>query len=355
MFLYNRILQPLLFSMEPEKAHHLTMQLAGLGLSLPLISQLLKNYMRSPSAPVQKMGLTFPNPVGLAAGFDKDGKYLHILPHLGFGFIEVGTVTPRPQSGNPKPRLFRLKEDQALINRMGFNNEGLQMLQSRLDSIKSRDYILGGNIGKNKDTPNEQALDDYRQCFEGLCDRVDYFVINVSSPNTPGLRALQEKEPLRRLLGELQNLNQGKTTPRPLLLKVAPDLTTLQMDDIAEIITECQMHGLVTTNTTISRDGLQTSPATLEQIGAGGLSGAPLKQKSDAILKEFRDRLGADKTLIGVGGINSPEDAVQKMELGADLVQIYSGLVYKGPLLISKSVELISNAYVSDRAGSIIL
>lgn len=337
MRLYDHILKPLMFSLEPERAHHLTMKLASVGLSLPYLNQLF----HSKDLPVDLMGLTFPNPVGLAAGFDKDGKYLPVLENLGFGFIEVGTVTPKPQSGNPQPRLFRLPKDQGLINRMGFNNDGMDALRSRLEKLGPRKYILGGNIGKNKDTPNEDAVSDYIKCFEGLFDWVDYFVINVSSPNTPGLRALQEKEPLRKLLSEIQEANHGKSSPKPILLKVAPDLTEGQVDDIVEIVDGVHLSGLVATNTTIERSGLKTTPQRLEQIGPGGLSGAPVRNHSTTILQSFRQKLQDSAVLIGVGGIVLPEDAVQKVEHGADLVQIYTGLIYSGPDLIKKTVEAL--------------
>jgi len=340
MTLYH-LLKPLLFSLEPEKAHHLTMKLSGIGFAIPGLKDILSSTFQPKELPREVMGLRFPNPIGLAAGFDKDGKYLHILEKLGFGFIEVGTVTPRPQPGNPQPRLFRLKKDQALINRMGFNNEGLEALRTRLDKLGERKFVLGGNIGKNKDTSNEDAALDYMKCFHGLYESVDYFVVNVSSPNTPGLRALQEKEPLKRLLTEIQNANQSKSTPKPILLKVAPDLTEGQIDDIVQIVEEAQLTGLVATNTTTERSGLQTSKKALEEIGAGGLSGAPVYTKSTEILSLFRNKLHKGITIIGVGGILSPADAVAKVNQGADLVQIYTGLIYSGPELIRKSVEAI--------------
>lgn len=286
-------------------------------------------------------GLNFENPVGLAAGFDKDGKHIRAMQHLGFGFIEVGTVTPIAQEGNPKPRLFRLPKDEALINRMGFNNEGLDALVERLKNYKSAGLIIGGNIGKNKTTPNERAYEDYALCFEALFPLVDYFVVNVSSPNTPGLRALQEKEPLTQLLEHLQRLNQQKPQPKPLLLKIAPDLNDQQLDDIIEIVQTTRLHGLIATNTTISREGLQTSSEKLEKIGDGGLSGQPLRQRSTEVIRYLFRALGEAVPIIGVGGINHPADAIEKLQAGASLIQIYSGLIYQGPSFIRKINEAV--------------
>ncbi|MCK6695720.1 MAG: quinone-dependent dihydroorotate dehydrogenase, partial [Thermoanaerobaculia bacterium] len=286
----------------------------------------------------QVLGLTFPNPVGLAAGFDKDGKHIEGLACLGFGFIEVGTVTPKPQDGNPRPRLFRLPADRALINRMGFNNEGLEALTDRLRRLREKrmpgGVIIGGNIGKNKITPNEQAADDYLHCFETLFPYVDYFVVNVSSPNTPGLRELQEKAPLTRLLQILQEKNRAHAQPKPLLLKIAPDLNESQLDDIAAIVRDTGLSGVIATNTTVSREGLSTPTTTVDKIGAGGLSGAPLRARSAAVIRYLREKLGAGPVIIGVGGIDSAEAAREKLEAGADLVQVYSGLVYEGPGLV---------------------
>lgn len=344
MFLYNTFLKPIMFQLDPEKAHHLTISLARLGFSMPVISGIIKkSFQISGQTSLRLMNLDFPNRVGLAAGFDKDGKYLDIMSRLGFGFIEIGTVTPRPQLGNARPRLFRLKADQALINRMGFNNDGVNALIKRLDNFGARSFVLGGNIGKNKDTPNEEAFNDYKICFEALRDRVDYFVVNVSSPNTPGLRALQEKEPLSRILGEVQHLNQnGKVKPRPILLKIAPDITEGQLDDISEIVNACQIEGVVATNTTIDRSNLKCTQDELNTIGAGGLSGRPVKNKSSLILQQIRERLGSDKVIMGVGGIMSGSDAKEKIELGADVVQIYTGLVYSGPSLVKEIAAALS-------------
>jgi dihydroorotate dehydrogenase len=340
--MYQHLLKPLMFRQEPEQAHHLTMRLAALGLNIPLLNTLLAKTWTPSQLPVHQMGLTFKNPVGLAAGFDKDGQYLSILPQLGFGYIEVGTVTPKPQGGNPQPRLFRLPKDQALINRMGFNNEGLAALRNRLEKLSEKDYILGGNIGKNKDTANEDAHQDYLTCFHGLADYVDYFVVNVSSPNTPGLRALQEKEPLTKLLSTLQDANHQIRTSKPILLKIAPDINDYQLEDIVHIIEDLSMTGIVATNTTLSREHLLSDSSLLNTIGQGGLSGGPLKKRSDEIVQKLRAALSKDKVIIGVGGITQPEHAYDKMVSGADLVQVYSGLVYYGPTLIKDIVHYLS-------------
>jgi dihydroorotate dehydrogenase len=277
-------------------------------------------------------GITFPNPVGLAAGFDKDAKFYKEMAALGFGFVEIGTLTPKGQPGNPQPRLFRLPSDNALINRMGFNNGGVEDAIPRLR--KKGNLIIGGNIGKNKITPNEDAVNDYRICFEALYPYVDYFVVNVSSPNTPNLRELQEKEPLKELLGELIQLNGEKEKEKPILLKIAPDLTDEQLNDIVEIVDETGIHGLIATNTTISREGLSTDKSKIEGIGAGGLSGQPVRERSTEVIRYLHARSGGKFPIIGVGGIHRPEDALEKLEAGASLVQLYTGFIYEGPGLI---------------------
>lgn len=284
--------------------------------------------------PFTKKGLTFPGRVGLAAGFDKDANYVSELSRLGFDFIEVGTVTPLSQPGNPKPRLFRLEKDNALINRMGFNNGGIELVQQRLKKLrkKKKKILIGGNIGKNKITPNEHAVDDYLYCFKALFDDVDYFVVNVSSPNTPGLRALQEKEPLTQLLKQLQIENKKKGS-KPILLKIAPDLSKEQITEICTIVKETKIDGVIATNTTIDRNHLQEKEA-LKKIGDGGLSGKPLKFRSNEVLKQIRKQLGEDYLIIGVGGIFSAADALEKIKSGADLIQLYTGFVYEGPGLI---------------------
>lgn len=342
--LYPLLIKPLLFSFPPEKAHKLAIDAARLGLAIPLLGSLMKdNYGRfSKDDSHTIMGLSFKNRVGLAAGFDKDGKYLDVMQCMGFGHIEVGTVTPKPQKGNPQPRLFRLPQDEALINRMGFNNDGVRALVRRLEHMEERDFILGGNIGKNKDTSNIEAVKDYLSNLKQLHHLVDYFVVNISSPNTPGLRDLQEKEPLRKLLSELQSANHGFLQHKPILLKIAPDLNDQQLADIAEIVNETRLNGVIATNTTVDRSRLKTDPATLQEIGAGGLSGRPLRAESLQILKKTRSYLGSDKVIIGVGGILSAGDAAEKIEAGADLVQIYTGFIYRGPGFVSQINKQLS-------------
>ncbi len=283
-------------------------------------------------------GLNFPNPVGLAAGFDKEGAHIQSLAALGFGFLELGTVTPKPQTGNPRPRLFRLPKDKALINRMGFNNAGVDAFAEKLAKWQTQKHscIIGGNIGKNKDTPNEEALRDYATCFEKLFPYVDYFVVNVSSPNTPGLRALQEKKPLKQLLDGLQKLNANRPNPKPILLKIAPDLNQAQLDDILELTFDCQLSGLIATNTTISRENLQTHTDKVKKLGHGGLSGMPLRKKSTKIIQYLYSQSKGQLPIIGVGGILNPRDALEKLDAGASLIQIFTGLIYQGPNLIAK-------------------
>jgi dihydroorotate dehydrogenase len=334
---YKSLLRPLLFKLDPEKVHYLTTDALQTVYKLPLAKSISNSMfgVQSPKLERELFGLKFPNPVGLAAGFDKDAKLIDELGNLGFGFIEIGTLTPKGQEGNPKPRLFRLPEDQAIINRMGFNNEGVDAAVARLRARKSK-VIVGGNIGKNKVTPNEEALNDYLYCFKALYDVVDYFVVNVSSPNTPDLRALQEKEPLQQLLLALQEQNNKMPKPKPLLLKIAPDLNNDQLNDIIEIAQEAKLSGIIATNTTISRDGLHASAQKVQEIGAGGLSGKPLTQRSTEIIRYLRQHLPQTIKLIGVGGIMTAEDALEKLDAGADLVQLYTGFIYEGPSLISQ-------------------
>lgn len=343
---YKLLLKPLFFLLPPERAHHLTLFLLKLVLALPVIGEWFRHLFEVRDSRLERrvFGLTFPNPVGLAAGFDKDGKHLEAMSSLGFGFIEVGTVTPKPQRGNPRPRLFRLPADEALINRMGFNNEGVGALVARLRSNRPERLIIGGNIGKNKVTPNERAVEDYAYCFDVLYDYVDYFVVNVSSPNTPNLRALQDKEPLTELLSHLQELNRQKPAPKPLLLKIAPDLTESQLDDILDIVESTGIDGIIATNTTISREGLSEPPEQVHAIGAGGLSGQPLKQRSTAVIRYLKERSNGDLTIIGVGGIAGPADAKAKLDAGASLVQVYTGLVYEGPGLVREINRALLNA-----------
>lgn len=325
-----------MFRLPAERAHHLTVSLLQTLVTIPGGRQMARLIWKPTAAKLQRkcFGLTFPNPVGLAAGFDKDGRYFKAMSELGFGFIEIGTVTPRPQVGNPQPRLFRLPADEALINRMGFNNEGVDAMVARLQQGRPEGLIVGGNIGKNKDTPNEEAVNDYIICFDKLFPYVDYFVVNVSSPNTPNLRALQAKEPLTRLLTELQSRNQAQFAPKPILLKIAPDLTDGQLDDIIEIIQQTQLVGVIATNTTINREGLQTSTTEVDEIGNGGLSGKPLRERSTEVIRYLHQQSDGQIPIVAVGGIDSPAAAKEKLAAGACLVQIYTGLIYQGPGLI---------------------
>ena len=330
------LLRFFLFMFPPEKAHYLAMDLLSVGLKLPVISNILKHqYQSNTKHPVTFLGINFPNPIGLAAGFDKDARWLHLLKNLGFGFVEVGTVTPLPQEGNPKPRLFRLKKDLALINRMGFNNQGIDAMVERLKN-RPDGLIVGGNIGKNKVTPNEKAIDDYRICFEKIYPWVDYIVVNVSSPNTPGLRELQEKAFLTALFQELHQLRKQFENQKPILLKIAPDLTPEALQEIADTIRECDIEGIIATNTTISREGLICSKETLEAIGAGGLSGAPVREKSNEVITQLRQMLGNDYPIIGVGGIFTATDILEKKAAGANLYQVYTGFVYQGPGMVKQ-------------------
>jgi len=305
--------------------------------AVPLLRKWLKaTYtIKDPSLERTLWGIKFPNPVGLAAGFDKDARYIDPLSCLGFGFIEIGTVTPRAQPGNPKPRLFRLPADKALINRMGFNNHGAVKAASRLRKINER-VIIGGNIGKNKDTPNGEAANDYEKCFMELYRVVDYFVVNVSSPNTPGLRQLQDKEPLTALLNRLQTLNKKQGGSKPILLKIAPDLTNEQLDDIIEIVKVSEIHGIVATNTTINRKGLSTPDSEINKMGAGGLSGLPVKERATQVIKYIHSKSNGTIPIIAVGGIFTAEDAIEKLNAGASLVQVYTGFIYEGPGITKK-------------------
>ncbi|MCJ8166535.1 quinone-dependent dihydroorotate dehydrogenase [Pontibacter sp. E15-1] len=335
--MYKSLLRPLLFKLDPEKVHYLTTDLLRASLKVPYAKNMSQRMFRveDPRLERELFGLKFPNPVGLAAGFDKDAMLVDEMAELGFGFVEIGTLTPRPQAGNDKPRLFRLPQDQAIINRMGFNNKGVDAAVERLRNRKSK-VIVGGNIGKNKVTPNEEALNDYLYCFNALYDVVDYFVVNVSSPNTPDLRALQDKEPLKRLLLAVQEQNSKMPKPKPLLLKIAPDLNMAQLNDIIEIAIETKLSGLIATNTTVARAGLQTDASRISDIGMGGLSGKPLTQHSTQIIRHLRTFLPPEIRIIGVGGIMTADDAVEKLQAGADLVQLYTGFIYEGPALISQ-------------------
>lgn len=329
------LLRPLLFSLSPERAHAVTFGLLEATYRLPGVLRLFGAKKPDAAAAVEVMGLKFPSPVGLAAGMDKNAEHVEAMAAIGFGFVEIGTLTPLAQPGNDRPRLFRLKQDRALINRMGFNNGGVKAAVERLRR-REPGIIVGGNIGKNKHTPNEEALGDYVKCFEALHPVVDYFVVNVSSPNTPGLRALQEKGPLLAILNELRTRDAGKITHRPILLKIAPDLTNEQLDDIVSVVRESGIAGVIATNTTISRDGLTAPKMEVEAIGAGGVSGAPLRQRSWQVVSYLRERLPAPFVIIGVGGIDGETALLSMLDAGADLVQVYTGLVYEGPALITR-------------------
>ncbi len=340
-----KLIRPLFFQFDPEKIHH-------------FVTESLKRFNRFPGAAAlsravfsienlalerEVFGLKFKNPVGLAAGFDKNGEMMGEMANLGFGFVEIGTVTPLPQPGNPKPRMFRLKDDEALINRMGFNNLGVDVVAERIRNYRQLAFrtshpaprtslVIGGNIGKNKNTPNEDAINDYVKCFDRLYAEVDYFVVNVSSPNTPGLRELQEKEPLKKLLQTLQQRNLKNGISRPILLKIAPDLTNTQLDDIIEIVKESGIAGVIATNTTISRDGLTS----LGKNETGGLSGKPLTNRSTEVIRYLSEESGKAFPIIGVGGIHSAQDALEKLNAGASLVQLYTGFIYEGPGLVDR-------------------
>ncbi len=328
--MYKLLIRPILFLQDPEKVHYLTFSLIRTLCKIPLVSSFFRALYLVKDKRLEKnlFGLTFENPIGLAAGFDKDAKLYNELSNFGFGFVEIGTLTPKPQAGNPKKRLFRLKADSAIINRMGFNNDGVEDAVERLKNNEG--VLIGGNIGKNKVTPNESATDDYVICFNALFDYVDYFVVNVSSPNTTNLRALQDKEPLKNLLNTLQQLNKEKPTLKPILLKIAPDLTDKQLLDIIDIVKNTKIAGVIATNTTISREGLQSE----NKKETGGLSGKPLTKRSTEVIRFLSEKSNKAFPIIGVGGIHSVQDALEKLEAGADLLQLYTGFIYEGPKLI---------------------
>ncbi len=335
--MYKLLVRPLLFCFDPEKVHRFTFVLIKFISKIPLIPNLIRSIYVVNDKRLERnlFGLTFKNPVGLAAGFDKDAKLFNELSNFGFGFIEIGTLTPKPQEGNPKKRLFRLKADNAIINRMGFNNggvvEAVERLKNLSTSLKARGVLIGGNIGKNKVTPNENAVDDYKICFEALFDYVDYFVVNVSSPNTPNLRALQDKEPLTNLLKDLQIENSKHQKLKPILLKIAPDLTDEQLLDIIDIIKDTKIDGVIATNTTISRQGLLSE----NKKETGGLSGKPLANRSTEVIRFLAEKSNKAFSIIGVGGIHTAKDALEKLDAGADLIQIYTGFIYEGPKLVN--------------------
>jgi len=357
-----KILRNILFLFPTEWVHYFSMNCLRILCSIDLVKKILSsNFTPKGDLEFEALNLEFPNKIGLGAGFDKNAKYLRELEALGFGFVEIGTVTPLPQAGNDKPRLFRLPKDKALINRMGFNNDGVKVIAERLRQWRDRQssivhresapsrltshdsrLVIGGNIGKNKVTPNEDAWKDYDICFRELHHYVDYFVVNVSSPNTPGLRELQEKESLRKILRHLQMINNGKAVAKPILLKIAPDLTKEQLDDVIDLALEIKLDGLVATNTTIDRYGLATHNQQLTIIGAGGLSGKPLQKKSTAIVKHIFERTKGEIPIIASGGIFTGSDAKEKFDAGASLVQVWTGFIYEGPSIVKHICKYLS-------------
>jgi len=334
--MYKLLIRPILFWFDPEEVHYFSFSFIKFICKIPFVPNIIKSIYEVKDSRLERevFGLKFKNPVGLAAGFDKDAKCYKELSNFGFGFIEIGTLTPMPQDGNPKKRLFRLKKNNAIINRMGFNNGGVDAAVLKLKKNKS--VLIGGNIGKNKLTPNEDAISDYLICFDALFDYVDYFVVNVSSPNTPNLRELQEKKPLTELLTKLETRNSEHTTKKPILLKIAPDLTNEQLLDIIDIVDETKIAGVIATNTTISREGLQTEnkPEVLKEIG--GLSGKPLTKRATEVIRFLSEKSNKAFPIIGVGGIHSDEDALEKLEAGASLIQLYTGFIYEGPKLVTE-------------------
>lgn len=342
--MYKNLIRPILFKFNPETIHNFTFFSFKIASAVPGIPYLIRKIFQINDKKLSRtvFGIKFPNPIGLAAGLDKNSEAFDMLGYLGFGFVEIGTITPRAQPGNPKPRLFRLKRNNALINRMGFNNSGVASNIKNLKKKKSK-IIIGGNIGKNKITLNENAVEDYKISFEELFPFVDYFVVNVSSPNTPNLRQLQEKEPLTNLLNQLQILNLEKEKQKPILLKIAPDLTNEQLDDIIEIVINTRISGIIATNTTISRENISYSKEEIENFGAGGLSGKPLKNKSTEIIRYIVEKSKNAFPVIGVGGIMTADDAIEKLEAGASLIQLYTGFIYEGPSLIKRINKKLLN------------
>ena len=335
--MYRGIIRPLLFLLRPETVHHLVVALIKFFFAIPLIKPIVKSFYTTRDEKLRRevFGLTFENPVGLAAGFDKNATFYNQFDAFGFSFIEVGTATPVGQPGNEKPRSFRLPEDKALINRMGFNNHGAPVIAGRLGKRRTK-IVIGGNIGKNTNTPNESAVEDYADAFLALYDHVDYFVVNVSCPNISDLSHLQDPEQLAGILARLTLIRAGMVRKRPILIKISPDLNMEQIDDVLDLVNEFSIDGLVATNTTISRDGLSTKPAKVDEIGNGGLSGLPIRERSTEIIRYIHDKTGGKLPIIGVGGIMSPEDALEKLSAGASLVQVYTGFVYEGPALVKK-------------------
>jgi dihydroorotate dehydrogenase len=335
--MYKLIIRPVLFLINPERVHHLVVGLLRFGFMIPGISYLVQKFFafNDPQLETKLFGITFPNKVGLAAGFDKQANIYNFMAAFGFGHIEIGTVNPLPQPGNPKPRLFRIKKDNALINRMGFNNPGVDVFVENLKKNKPN-VIIGGNIGKNTATPNGKAKEDYILCFEKLHPWVDYFVVNVSCPNIEGLKKLQDKGELINLLNSISTVNSSKEKKKPVLLKISPDLNEPQLDEVLEIAEITGIDGIIATNTTVGRDGLSISHKEIEKIGKGGLSGKPLNKISTNIIRYLNEKSGGKLPIIAVGGIMSPQDALEKIKAGASLVQIYTGFIYEGPTLVKR-------------------
>ena len=335
--MYKLFIRRFLFLFDPEKIHYFTFSLIRFLCKVPFFSAIFRAMYLIEDKRLERnlFGITFKNPVGLAAGFDKNAVLYNELANFGFGFIEIGTVTPKGQEGNPKKRLFRLKDDQGIINRMGFNNDGLETAIVQLKKNKGK-LIIGGNIGKNTQTSPQNYTNDYEECFKGLHPYVDYFVLNVSCPNVGSHEKLNDKEYLLELILAIQNLNLLEPTQKPILLKIAPDLNNNQLDEIIEIVSETKIDGIIASNTSTSRSGLKASKKHLQEIGNGGLSGLPIKEKSTRVIKYLKDTSNKAFPIIGVGGIHSAEDALEKIEAGADLVQIYTGFIYEGPGLIKQ-------------------
>ena len=337
--MYKKIISPFLFLFDPEKIHTFTFFLIKVFFKIPILGFIVESFykVKSPKLERKLFGLTFENPVGIAAGFDKNATHISEFEKFGFGFIEIGTVTPKPQDGNPKKRLFRLKEDTAIINRMGFNNDGVTKIKNRLK--KNYNVLIGGNIGKNKVTPNSQAKNDYIICFKELYNYVDYFVVNVSSPNTPGLRELQSKEFLNDLFIELNKLRSNETIKKPILIKISPDLSKEKILEILEVIDTNNIDGIIATNTTIDYPNLKSK----NKNETGGLSGAPLYDKSNEVISFISKKTNGKLPIIGVGGISTPEQAVKKIEAGAHLIQLYTGIIYEGPGIVRKINKKLLN------------
>ena len=341
--MYKLLVRPLLFSFDPEWVHYFALNALKVINKIPLSSWLLRKIYSYEDSSLEKelFGIKFKNPVGLAAGFDKNGKYIKEMSNLGFGFIEIGTITPKPQTGNPKKRLFRVQNDLAIINRLGINNDGSFMCAERLKKNNSN-VVIGGNIGKNSTTSNENADADYIQNFETLHQYVDYFVLNVSCPNVSNFTKLQDVEFLKKLIPQLKKINSIKTKKKPILIKISPDLNRDQLDETIDLILSENLDGIIATNTTTTRENLKTNKSKIEEIGNGGLSGEPLKNKSTEVIRYISKKTNGNLPIIGVGGIMNSKDALDKIEAGADLIQLYTGFIYEGPSIVKKINQYLS-------------